>query len=190
MSGKPRSSRFDTVWTGRGHVPNAKLQPLAASAGPMYPAAANVNEARKGLRDKTFQALRVNRSSSAVIVSGENFRKISGYSSKADCFSFIYSSTSFNRDSTLFQSIGSKTHSAIVTMPITPVTTLRSLLSLYTKYSVIAIAIDKMIGIAISTTLKTTRSDSAFFRKERLSDAVSSKLDIRFSNLSSLDFIS
>lgn len=90
----------------------------------------------------------------------------------------MYSSTLSKRDSTLFQSMGSKTHSAIVAMPMIPVTMLRSLLSLYTKYSVIAIVIDKMIGIAISTTLKTTRRDSAFFRKERLSDAVSSNLDI------------
>ena len=49
-----------------------------------YQSTANVNESRKALRDKTFRALRVNGSSSAVIVSGENFRKISGYSSKAD----------------------------------------------------------------------------------------------------------
>ena len=48
----------------------------------MYPAAANVNEARKALWDKTFRAykkLQISSRIAAVIVNGEIDKKISGH---------------------------------------------------------------------------------------------------------------
>lgn len=54
-------------------APNGKSRLCAASAVPMYRAAANVNEARKALWSKTFRAFGHVKGSAVIIVSSEEF---------------------------------------------------------------------------------------------------------------------
>lgn len=54
-------------------APSGRLRPNVGSAGPMYPAAANVNEARKALWSKTFRAFGHVKGSAVIIVSSEEF---------------------------------------------------------------------------------------------------------------------
>ena len=62
-------------------APNGKSRLCAASAAPMYRDATNVNEARKALKTQACPGIGHIMGSAAVIVNGENFRKISGCSS-------------------------------------------------------------------------------------------------------------
>lgn len=54
-------------------APNGRSRHGAGSAGPMYRAAANVNEARKALWSKTFRAFGHVKGSAVIIVSSEEF---------------------------------------------------------------------------------------------------------------------
>ncbi len=60
-------------WMTVHHARSGRLRAVAGSAAPMYPAAANVNEARKALWSKTFRAFGHVKGSAVIIVSSEEF---------------------------------------------------------------------------------------------------------------------